>query len=80
MDGAEFAGTCVLQVRRTGTGVGGQCMLRSLLSEKQRRVGWKHTHTHTQFSTCGRSDVLKYKPDYITSFWAQKPSMASHLP
>ena len=47
MDGAEFAGTCVLQVRRTGTGVGGQCMLRSLLSEKQRRVGWKHTHTHS---------------------------------
>lgn len=45
MDGAEFEGTCVMQVRGIGTGVGGQCMLRSLLSENKRRVGWKHIHT-----------------------------------
>ena len=45
MDEAEFEGTCLMQVRGIGTGVGGQCMLKSLLSENKRRVGWKHTHT-----------------------------------
>ena len=56
MDGAEFEGTCLIQSRGIGTGVGGQCLLKSLLSENKRRVGWKHTHSSPHG---GRSDVLK---------------------
>lgn len=79
MDGAKFEGTCVLQVRGIGTGVGGQCKLRSLLSETKKK-SWMETHTHTVLHTVEGVMFLKYKSDYITSFWAQKPSKASHLP